>query len=200
MKPVYSDGAVRAILRGRIGVGVTQGDEAGHFVMGRSAAALAMADLGSVAAEILKGSDRAPIWPLGLVGSIAHTRDLAIAVVGWAEEFLSLGVDVESERRRIDPRTARRVCTPEELLRFSVPNALLALFCAKEATYKALAPLGATRLGFKDVAYSPVGPGLLEGRIVSEEVDVGIPKTFTARHATTDGFVVAVVQIDRSQM
>jgi len=198
VKPVYSDAAVRAILRGRIGVGVARSDDAGHFVMGRSAAALAMADLGSEPAEILRGPDRAPVWPPALVGSIAHTRDVAIAVVGWSKEFLSLGVDVESEGRRIDPRTARRICTPEERTRFTGQDALLALFCVKEATYKALAPLGATDLGFKDVAYSHAGPGLLEGRIVGEEVDAGVPKTFSARYASTAGFVVAVVQIDRS--
>ena len=189
--------SVREIVRGRVGVGVVVGNEAGHFVSGRSAAARAMIDLGAPPAELPRGPGGAPAWPPGLVGSIAHTRQVAIALVGWAEELRGLGVDVESDTRRIDQGTARRICTLEELPRFSEPGALLALFCAKEATYKALAPLGASRLGFKEVAYSPAGPGLLEGRIVSDAVDVRVPRSFTARYTTADGFVVAAVQIDR---
>jgi 4'-phosphopantetheinyl transferase EntD len=194
---VLSTEAVREVVRGRMGIGVVEGREATQFGLGRSAAQRAMADLGTPAEIIPAGPDGAPIWPDRLVGSIAHTRSVAIAVVGWAAELDGLGVDVEDEGRRIDPRTARRICTPEERPRFAEPATLLALFCAKEATYKALAPLGATRLGFQAVTYTQARPGVLEGRIVNDAVDARVPRTFTARYTKADGFVVAAVQIDR---
>jgi 4'-phosphopantetheinyl transferase EntD len=196
MRPALSDEAVRAILRGRVGVGVAAPDERGAFVMGRAAAGRAMADLGTPPTAIPAGPDRAPVWPARLVGSIAHTRTVAIAVVAWAEEFGSLGVDVEGEGRPIDARTARRIGTPQELEVFTEPDAVLALFCAKEATYKALAPLGATRLGFQEVSYSPAGPGLLDGRIVGDGVDPRVPRAFSARYVVAEGYVIASVQID----
>ncbi|MGH2725478.1 MAG: hypothetical protein ACRDKS_00715, partial [Actinomycetota bacterium] len=71
------------------------------------------------------------------------------------------------------------------------------LFCTKEATYKALAPLGATGLGFKEVAYEPLPEGMLLGRIVNDSVAAGVPRVFAARYLETDGFVVAAVLIER---
>lgn len=194
--PALSVDVVRTLFHGSVGIGVVAVREAGGFVAGREAAAAAMTDLGAAPADVPRGSDREPVWPAGVTGSIAHTNDIAVAVTTWTAELASLGVDVEVGSRPIDPRTARRICTAEELPRFSEPDALLALFCAKEATYKALAPLGATRLGFQEVAYSPAGEGLLEGRIVNDAVDARVPRTFTARYATADGFVVAAVQIE----
>lgn len=188
---------VRASVRGRVGVGVAERDGADDFAMGRAAAARALADLGVPPAEIPTGADRAPIWPADIVGSIGHTRDTGVAVVGWSTDFASIGVDIEAAARRIDAGTARRIRVETEHTGFSDPEMLLALFCAKEATYKALAPLGAARLVFHDVAYSPAEPGVLDGRIVNESVEARVPRSFTARYVTADGFVVASVQIAR---
>jgi 4'-phosphopantetheinyl transferase EntD len=195
MRRLIDAGAVRDLFHGRVGAGVAGRDAAGQFVMGRTAAERALADLGASPAEIPAGADRAPVWPPGIVGSIAHTRDVAVAVVAPASEAASLGVDVESEGRRIVAGIERRICTPAERATFTEPSGLLALFCAKEATYKALAPLGAHRLGFHDVEYSAAGAGLLEGRIVSDAVDARVPRTFTARYAVAGGYLVAGVRI-----
>jgi 4'-phosphopantetheinyl transferase EntD len=194
--PMMTPETVRGLFRGPVGIGVVAVGEAGAFVGGREAAAAAMEDLGADPVEVARGPDGEPVWPHGVTGSIAHTREVAIAVVAWTADFAGIGVDVESEGRPIDPRTARRICTPEELQRISEPDALLALFCAKEATYKALAPLGAKQLGFQEVFYSHAGPGLLDGRIVSEIATQQVPRTFSARYAVADGFMVAAVQID----
>ncbi len=196
-EPAPSIDAVRALFRVTVGIGVVAVGGAGPFVAGREAAAAAMKDLGTTQPDVPRGPDGEPVWPSGLTGSIAHTNDVAIAVTASTGELESLGIDVEAQGRHINTRTARRICTPEELSRFAEPHVLLALFCVKEATYKALAPLGARRLGFQDVAYIEASPGMLEGRIVSHAIDARVPPTFTARYATADGFVVAAVQIDR---
>jgi 4'-phosphopantetheinyl transferase EntD len=37
----------------------------------------------------------APVWPTGVVGSLAHDHDIAVAVVAGADLFAGIGVDVE---------------------------------------------------------------------------------------------------------
>ena len=195
--PVPSRVVVRNLFRGPVGIGIVAVGDAGPFAAGRAAAAAAMEDLGATPVDVPRGPDGEPVWPSGVAGSIAHTNDVAIAVTASTDRLESLGIDAEAEGRPINTGTARRICTSEELPRFTEPEALLVLFCAKEATYKALAPLGATRLGFQEVAYTFAGTGVLEGRIVNDAVDDRVPRTFTARYATANGFIVAGVQIDR---
>ena len=43
----------------------------------------------------MTGTDRAPLWPAGAVGSISHTDDYCVVVVGHSVEHRSLGVDAE---------------------------------------------------------------------------------------------------------
>ncbi len=188
---------VRRVTWGRVGIGVIHAGDLDDQSRGRAAAAEALRRIGSTAPEIPTGADRGPVWPEGIVGSVAHTADVAIAIVASSAGFRSLGIDLESSERAIDARTARRICTASERDSFSDRTALLSLFCAKEATYKALAPLGATKLGFQDVAYAPLPDGMLLGRIVRDSVDSKVPRTFAARVVQADGFVVAAVLIDR---
>jgi len=194
---LLSGETVRGIVFGRVGIGVVHDAGLDDLARGRAAAAEALREIGAPAVEIPTGPDRAPVWPAGIVGSIAHTADVAIAVTASSCSFRALGIDFESSERRIDARTTRRICTEEEKGRFDEPRMLLALFCAKEATYKALAPLGAPRLGFKDVAFTPLPEGMLLGRLCGEPPSDQVPRAFAARYAVAEGFVIAAVQIDR---
>ncbi|MGH2784714.1 MAG: 4'-phosphopantetheinyl transferase family protein [Actinomycetota bacterium] len=187
---------VRSVLHGRVGIGVVNDEELDDFARGRLAAAHASAEIGARLAEIPSGDDRAPIWPPGIVGSIAHTRRVAVAIVASDGDFRALGVDVEATDRVVEERTSERIGSIQELGALPDPAALI-LFCAKEATYKAMAPLGATRLGFHDVVYTPSFPGVLEGRLVDGSVDRRVPRAFRAGYAIADGHVVAAVQVER---
>ncbi|MGH2795028.1 MAG: 4'-phosphopantetheinyl transferase family protein [Actinomycetota bacterium] len=193
---MLSAATVRGVLHGRVGIGVVTAPEMKDFERGRRAAAHALAELGERLVEIPASEDRAPVWPPGIAGSIAHTRDVAVAIVVPANDFTAVGVDVEAADRRVEERTTERIGTPQELAALPDPAALI-LFCAKEATYKALAPLGATRLGFHDVVYTPTFPGVLEGRLVDDTLDPRVPRTFSARYAVADGYVVSAVQVGR---
>jgi 4'-phosphopantetheinyl transferase EntD len=51
------------------------------FRAGRSCAHRAVAALGLRSTAILRDAGGAPVWPVGLTGSIAHTRDIAVALV-----------------------------------------------------------------------------------------------------------------------
>ena len=65
----------------------------GEFAQGRSAARAAMGLLGHPPMAIPAGSDRAPIWPKGLVGSITHTNGLCAAAL--SQNAAALGIDAE---------------------------------------------------------------------------------------------------------
>jgi len=110
-----------------------------EFTHGRYCARSAMQLLDVDAAPILKGPNREPVWPAGLVGSITHTGGAAAAVVAKSTDVLSVGLDMEG----IDPLTPdiiAMICLPEENPDRDGTRAKL-LFSAKESIYKCLYPL-----------------------------------------------------------
>jgi len=90
-------------------------------------------------------------WPAGIVGSLAHDAEVAVAAVAPAAALLSLGIDVEPAEP-LPPLLVAKVATERE--RAAYPAALLEsrlLFCVKEAVYKARNPLDGIVLEFHDV-------------------------------------------------
>ena len=51
--------------------------------------------LGYPECPIKRGSARAPTWPVGIRGSLAHDSDYAVAAICRAQDFRALGIDVE---------------------------------------------------------------------------------------------------------
>ncbi len=126
----------------------------GEFAAGRRAARAAMLQLGHAPQPILHKTDRSPKWPQGLAGSISHTDEVCIAVLGHASDYVSLGLDIE-EDRDLPEDVLREVCTPSELAWLSVMDADLRgryatlIFSAKECAYKLQYPLSGQMLGFE---------------------------------------------------
>ena len=96
---------------------------------------------------------RMPVWPLGIVGSISHSRTLAMAIVGRSRDVAGIGVDLELERRVTD-ELARRVLVERERQRLVEEDWRTMLFAAKEAIYKAVNPQLGEYLEFGDVEVS----------------------------------------------
>lgn len=164
-----------------------------EFATGRRLARVLLARLGAPAGALLRGAERAPSWPPGIVGSISHKRSLCAVAVARGGALLGLGVDVE-EDAPLAPALWRRVCTAAELdrLRGAPPEeagrTARWIFCAKEATYKCVHPGLHASIGFQDVEvaldlargrFEPrLGPALharlpldarLEGSLAAEE-------------------------------
>lgn len=108
-----------------------------EFAAGRRAAREAAARAGLVLERLPMGADRAPVWPAGLTGSIAHAGGLCLAVVGPAD-WGNLGLDLEPERG-LDPALHETILRPEE--RGIGAAEALAVFVVKEAAYKAQYPI-----------------------------------------------------------
>lgn len=125
-----------------------------EFGAGRAAARAAMERLGHVPRPVLQGEDRAPIWPVGLKGSITHTDRDCMAVVTDAPEIAALGLDLEP-MSPLEPSLWPSVCTMPEMqwLASLGPSQrghfAKLIFCAKEAVYKAQYQISRTMLDFQ---------------------------------------------------
>lgn len=125
------------------------------FAMGREAARRALGQLGHAPVAILRGEGGEPLWPPGVVGSIAHGAGLAAAVVVDDGEAPCLGVDIEKLRAMSDVADLiafgpeRVVATQYEGVERD--RYLLGLFSAKEAIYKAFYPAVGRYFGFEAV-------------------------------------------------
>lgn len=125
-----------------------------EFALGRACARRALAELGIHDQPLLRGEDRAPRWPVGIVGSLTHTEGFCAAAVARRDGLQGLGLDAECERLSL--RAAQRVLAPAEraqLGRLPSPPACgfeTLAFSAKESVFKALYPLSGMRLGFRD--------------------------------------------------
>jgi len=127
-----------------------------EFLAGRLCARTALARLGFEGAAVTTGADRRPVWPEGVVGSIAHTRDWGVAVVARDRDYRGLGVDLEPARP-VEERTWRKILTAAERVRVEgLPPAergltVRLLFSAKESAWKCRFPVDGRRFGFRDV-------------------------------------------------
>lgn len=102
-------------------------------------------------AVLQKSLSGAPIWPRGIVGSIAHDPHVAIAVVGASENLHGLGVDIEPAKT-LPADLLEIIATPweREQIKYDPYQGQL-LFVAKEAVYKALHPIDHIFLEHRDV-------------------------------------------------
>lgn len=127
-----------------------------QFVGGRIALREAVGQVGVRVDALMSDERGAPALPAGVVGSVSHKRDLAIAMVardhGWR-----VGVDLEDygpPRLRI----AEHILRAEELAAIApLPEtdrwiALLLRFSIKESIYKALDPYVHRYVGFHEAS------------------------------------------------
>ena len=110
-----------------------------------------LAQLGHPECVLPKAASGAPIWPAGVIGSLAHDSRVAIAAVGRRRDVGALGIDVEPAEF-LPSELLELVATPQERERIGDdPYHGRLLFAAKEAVYKAVYPLDRTFLDHHDV-------------------------------------------------
>ncbi len=131
-----------------------------EFCAGRHCARQALRSLGVGTQPVLRGADRAPLWPRGVTGSITHASagdaGWAAAAVAHSADVRALGLDAELDVP-LDEDLLSIVLTPPERARLTqVTDAERALlgklaFSAKEAFYKCQYTLTREILEFTDV-------------------------------------------------
>ena len=126
------------------------------FAAGRQCARALLATLGAGAPPLRVDDHRAPVWPEGIIGTIAHDAGLAVAAVARRGALRGLGVDLEPDGPLAEP-VRRRVCTAGEARALADLDDTEAgrraklLFVVKEAVYKCVHPLVRVPLGLRDV-------------------------------------------------
>jgi 4'-phosphopantetheinyl transferase EntD len=110
-----------------------------------------LARLGHPECPVPRAASGAPVWPAGIVGSLAHDARAAVAAVAMSRDVGALGIDVEPAEC-LPSELLGLVATPRERLEIgNDPFQARLLFAAKEAVYKAVYPLDRTFLEHHDV-------------------------------------------------
>ena len=126
-----------------------------EYLAGRLAAQQAVLNLTNQHLPILRNKDQTPLWPTGVIGSITHTSEHAIAVAALSKDHQAMGIDFENW---IFPNIANEIASSiinsrESTLinqsGFEFNQGLTLIFSAKESLYKALYPSVGYLFGFE---------------------------------------------------
>jgi 4'-phosphopantetheinyl transferase EntD len=158
----------------------------------------ALRQLGVPAVPILPDGDRAPRWPVGVVGSLTHCAGYRAAVVARSGELRGVGIDAE-------PHAALPADVLDLVLRADERARLLTLaeadpgrhwdrivFCAKEAVYKAWFPLTGRWLDFEDVSVTVNLDGTFGARLLGT-----VPRDLDGRWKVDRGLILAATSLKR---
>ena len=110
-----------------------------------------LARFGLPVQAIPKSSSGAPVWPDGILGSLAHDEEVAAAAIARSSDIAALGIDIEPASP-LPPELQALVLTKRE--RTQLPQASWSgrlVFAAKEAVYKAVAACDGTLLDYQDI-------------------------------------------------
>lgn len=180
----------------RVHAATLRGFRQAEFTGGRLAMGVLFGEMGLRRSAVLSDTHGAPEVPAGLIGSVTHKRDLAIAIL--ARGGPGLGIDLE-ETDRDRPGVAARVLRPEELEAVqALPESrrwtdTAVRFALKEAVYKAIHPFLHRYVAFNEVAVWPSPDGI--DRIDPFFVDDPGPFRFEARHTWVGSRVLAMVRV-----
>lgn len=127
-----------------------------QFFLGRAAARAALANLNMGIHPVLVGEHNEPLWPPGVVGSITHTEDIAVAVAAYEEKTAGIGIDLERVTSKINLRISEKICTESEKAWISNYKnnrhlRLVMMFSAKESVYKAFFSTFMPDINFLDI-------------------------------------------------
>ncbi|MGY3565290.1 4'-phosphopantetheinyl transferase family protein [Sinomonas sp. RB5] len=167
----------------------------------RACARAALAELGTAPAPLVPGPDGAPVWPVGVVGSMTHCPHYQGAAVASAGAVASLGIDAEPNAPLPAGVMDLVACAGERAKRWPWQWRGVAadrlLFSAKEAVYKAWYPLTGRWLGFEDVLVELRPGGRFRARLlVAGPVVSGVEVTrFDGRWTCTRGLLATSVVV-----
>lgn len=119
---------------------------------GRHAARLLLGELGLGGSAIGRERSGQPVWPEGIVGSIAHDDVVAVAAVGSSAAIAAVGIDVEPAEPLPDDLWALVVTNEDVPGQGTGDLAGRLVFAAKEACYKAAHRIEGVVLEHGDIA------------------------------------------------
>ena len=184
------DGLARAVQQRRL-----------DFCAGRYCAREALRACAPALADssIPIGANREPVWPAGIVGSIAHSRGHAVAAVAAASGVRAIGVDIEPwldegapARLAADLTVAGELAVLAEATGWPPSRLLTLLFSAKETLFKCLFPQVQAYFGFQQARIVGVWPeaGTFTATIETALGPWAAGNSFVGRYQCLDAVVV----------
>ena len=147
-----------------------------EFIAGRYCAYQAAKMVGFDLVTLPSAETREPMWPAGVLGSITHSKKMAISCVSVSDDLSSVGVDAEELiKPSLSAEVEKVIATDEDLALLNkneYQTGITILFSAKEALYKALFPLVQTFIDFKEVKLTKLNTdeGSFELEVMSNNV------------------------------
>jgi 4'-phosphopantetheinyl transferase EntD len=157
-----------------------------EFAAGRAAARGAMLLLDLTPIAIPMATDRAPVWPAGITGSITHTKTDCLAAV--TRTHCLLGIDMERDGRVEANLWPTILHADEDHTRATL------IFAAKEAVYKAQYPLTRQLFDFHRLHIRVDGP-LFHARFCADTGPIPADTVWTGRYGLHNGLILTAVHI-----
>ena len=145
------------------------------FSSGRHCARALLHEIGLPEAPLVRGSDGSVRWPPGLIGSISHTNDWAVAAIAVPDtsDAQQLGIDLE-RIKPLEEGVIRLIASGAELEELSEahlpPWHAMALFSLKESLYKCLASDYGEFINFHDVEITALATGIPSLRFTNKSL------------------------------
>jgi 4'-phosphopantetheinyl transferase EntD len=175
-----------------------------EFAAGRRCARAALERIGATPIAVLRGADRQPCWPAGVVGSITHCAGYCAAAVAPATTIATLGIDAEVAGP-ISDGVLEHIALPEEarFIRRRAGDGICwgrLLFSAKESTFKAWYPLARRWLDFDEarIVFDPAA-ATFQATLLVEGPPHGNGRLegFEGRFALRGGLVLTAIALPR---
>lgn len=182
-----------------------------EFRAGRHCARQALKRFNYPNFDLLNDTQRVPIWPDNILGSISHCDDFCCAAVSQNTSLLALGLDVEPLAPLPDD-VVSLICHAQELTQlnpvlFPGPYWNKVIFSAKETFYKCYFPLCRLYLDFLDaeVSLSPphaVANNLLQGDFMLRLLTTTPQKLYNRRlfkghYAVLDRWIITTMTLSK---
>jgi len=174
-----------------------------EFIASRLAMEALFKELGITFPAPVRLSSLPPSWPSGYLGSLAHTKGLAIVALASEKKLKGVGVDCERMERceqveKIWDKISNQV--EREFFKkngWHEPHWKLVLFSVKEALYKAAYPRVQEYFGFEQAQIVGIYPETQELILQSEFLEQKVPGTrIHARYDLNKDGVKTLVLMD----
>lgn len=169
-----------------------------EFAAGRILARNLLRDAGAGIDALLSDTDRVPIWPQAIVGSITHCRSLCAVAVAPRAVSAGVGIDVEPAKPLGEDLHAMILREAERGRLDALPPALRHLgatlvFSIKEAVYKAIYPERRRFLDFQQVDVVFAGEDEFVAEVLVPEASFPGLSHISGRYRVADGHVASAV-------
>ena len=165
-----------------------------EFAAGRRAARMAMRNANMAEVAIPKGENRAPVWPPGVVGSVSHDGDFAIAAVAPLRSIRALGIDLAEAADFPEHLRNEILLTPAERAQTGLEARVS--FSAKETVFKSFYPSVGRYFGFGAVEIAPdLSTGTFTVTVLEDLAPIPRGSSFSGRVGRTEAHLITLLNV-----